>query len=129
MTNAKLIERARRYAELKRTEKAAKADAAVESTAVLAELERRKVSEVVHDGVTVSRRQGNLAEVDPKALRARLTRSVVGRVIGWKVDREVLKAEVKAGRVDQADVDACTTFTPKAAYIDVDDGRVDAVSG
>lgn len=116
MTNAKLIERARRYKAL-RAEAAQLTNEATEvGQGIVKELDRRKENVVDHDGLRITKTERFKVELDPAALKARVKPSVFKRVVTSVVERQAVAVEVKAGNMEQADVDACTTRTPSAAY-------------
>lgn len=67
------------------------------------------------DGVKVQLRTNRTVEWDIKGLAAKLTRAVKARVIVQRVDARALASAVRAGQVDQADVDAAVVSSSESA--------------
>lgn len=116
LSNAKLIERARRYKELKAAAEKLDEAAKVERDAVIAELDRREVRTFEHAGVTVTKGQRTTTVYDPVAVKAKVKPSVWRRLVQVKVDHKTVVAEVEAGRLTHELLEGCSTRVRGAAY-------------
>lgn len=107
MTNTELETTARRYAELKATEAAAKAEAKPLGKALLGALTERKAAELTVNGVRVARRSRNTRVYDVAVALRRLARKKdllhqVVRIAAQEWDRAVKAGDIPADVVDEA---------------------------
>lgn len=107
MTNTELETTARRYAELKAAEAAAKAEAKPLGKALLAALTERKAAELTVNGVRVARRSRNTRVYDVAVALRRLARKKdllhqVVRIAAQEWDRAVKAGDIPADVVDEA---------------------------
>ena len=107
MTNAELETTARRYAELKATEAAAKAEAKPLGKALLSALEERKQAELTVNGVKITRRSRSSRVYRVAVVMRRLARKKplleqLVRVNAKEWDRAVKAGDIPADLVDEA---------------------------
>jgi hypothetical protein len=144
MTNSALMHRALEYRRLRSLVKAIELEAKAHSDAVVAELAkrggftpeeiealasddddvsgpaRRKLLEtgpIEHSGLTVTPKASTRTKWAAKVLRPLLPRYVYGRVSATVIDNDLMKAEIKAGRVDLDIVAPARTETTGSPYI------------
>ena len=74
--------------------------------AIVAELRQRRRTDFTHRGIKVSIVTKRLYDV--AALGERIGARLLGRVTRRVVDGKALAVEIKAGRIDEADIEACS---------------------
>lgn len=115
MTDEQLAELALEYKAMDTRMKKAEAAKSKLKAKLLAEMDRRKTTGIVTNGVKITKVQQHTTEYDEKRLRRALG-------VHWKdavrevVDKDLLSALVQEGVVPLARIARCSTEVDKAAY-------------
>lgn len=125
LSDSQVLEHARRYHELRAQAKAIEEDAKRKHRdPIIAELQRRGATQIKGQDLTVTMTSKTTVNYVYEKARTRLAEPVLRRVRRWVIDKDVMRAEIKAGRVSEADAAACAdtktsdpylVVTPKAA--------------